>query len=97
MANDAKHNPVLGRLYVDNVLKPRRKLIEDAISRGMDRGELRADLDLEVAVDVVVAPFIYRKMLSHLAPHTHRHDDAAVVDAVLTGLSARAPVPGGQR
>lgn len=42
--------------------------------RGVDRGELAADIDLDTAVDTVFGPFWYRLLSPH-APLTARFAD----------------------
>jgi hypothetical protein len=34
------------------------------LRRGIERGELRADLDLELAVDLLLGPIYYRLLMS---------------------------------
>jgi hypothetical protein len=46
------------------VVGPIRDALREILRRGMDRGELREDLDLEFAVDVVHGTVVYRLLLS---------------------------------
>lgn len=43
----------------------RRAIVVAMLKRGIDRGELRADVDLEHAVDLVFGPFWYRLLVEH--------------------------------
>lgn len=62
-----------------------RALLEKAIARG----EVRADLDLEVALDLLYAPIFYRILIGH-APLDDAFADA-VVDHLLRGLRRPGP------
>ncbi|MBL1079218.1 TetR/AcrR family transcriptional regulator [Nocardia sp. 2] len=43
----------------------RRAVVADLLRRGLDRGELAADLDLDHAIDLVFGPFWYRLLTDH--------------------------------
>ena len=51
--------------FRENWLIPRRKDAKQIWQRGLDRGELRVDLDVEVAVDALYSPLFYRLLLKH--------------------------------
>jgi AcrR family transcriptional regulator len=55
LAGERAHNPELSELF-DPVSKARRKPLIRALARGVERGELPPDLDLELAADLVVGP-----------------------------------------
>ncbi|MCM3885523.1 TetR/AcrR family transcriptional regulator [Frankia sp. R82] len=65
-------------------VQSRRDVVAGLLIRGIDRGELDADLDLDHAVDLVFGPFWYRLLVGHVAL------DAAQarghVDRLLQGL-----------
>lgn len=68
------------RASLDEYVQFRRRPLRRILQRGIDRGELDADIvddDLDVLVDVLIAPFVYRRLLSH-APL-----DDAFVDRLL--------------
>ncbi len=59
----------------------------DAIAiwqRGVKRGELRADVDVEVAIDALYSPLFYRLLLKH-QPLTDKFVNE-LVDVVMNGL-----------
>lgn len=64
-----------------------RKLLQDA----MARWEIRARIDLEVALDLIYAPVFYRILVGH-APLNEPFVDA-VLDQLLKGLASKAPRP----
>ena len=55
LAGERTHNPELSELF-DPVSKQRRQPLLRALQRGVARGELPAELDLEHAADLVVGP-----------------------------------------
>ena len=66
-------------------MAPRRELIRAIWDRGVARGELRTDVDLEAAFDLVFAPLLYRLLIGH-APLDEAGGDA-IDDAVMRGLA----------
>jgi AcrR family transcriptional regulator len=87
---------LLGRAQVDADLgkavevgwfEPRRRLAGAIILRGMESGELRADLDVDIALDVIVGIFYQRIMGARFdLALTERYIDN-LLDAVLAGLA----------
>jgi AcrR family transcriptional regulator len=73
----------------------RREAMRRALRRGIDRGELRADTDLELALDLLSGPLLYRYLISGEAV-----DEGLARGAVGAVLRAFAPAqstanPGG--
>ena len=81
-----RDNPRLGDIYKERVLEPRRRLTRQILQRGVERGELRADVDLEVAIDLVVGPVVFRKLLGDLFPTNTEAYISVVVDHAVKGL-----------
>ncbi|MEA2486887.1 MAG: hypothetical protein QOF16_541, partial [Actinomycetota bacterium] len=61
---DMSVHPELAAVYKENVVEPRRALVLKILERGVARAELRDDLDLELVVDMLVGPLIYRRLIS---------------------------------
>ena len=55
LAGERAHNPALSEFY-DPVAKQRRQPLIRTLQRGVDRGEIPADVDLELLADIVVGP-----------------------------------------
>lgn len=55
LAGERTHNPELSELF-EPVSKGRRQPLVRAFERAIDRGEVEADLDVELAADLVVGP-----------------------------------------
>lgn len=90
MLSQAQSNSALWRRYHDTVVAARRAYLMRLLQRGIDNGEIRADLgdDLDLLTDLVVGPVLARATLRPDAPLP---DDLAtrVVDTLLTGLRPR--------
>ncbi|MEU6832005.1 TetR/AcrR family transcriptional regulator [Nocardia beijingensis] len=65
-------------------VQSRRKVMSDILSRGVARGELAADLDLDHATDLIFGPFWYRLLVAH-AP-LDPADAPAHITRLLAGL-----------
>ncbi|MEF9882587.1 TetR/AcrR family transcriptional regulator [Streptomyces sp. P9-A4] len=80
--------PKLWDAYHLTVIEPRRRLGLDAVRRGMERGEIRAGLDVEFVNDLLTGPLLLRTVIrpgSPLEPGLAER----VVDTVLEGLRPR--------
>jgi len=53
------------RCSLDDYMQTRRAPLRQLLERGLARGELAADTDLDVLIDVILGPFAYRKLLAH--------------------------------
>jgi AcrR family transcriptional regulator len=77
----------LGRLYGERVIGPRRAAFAAALARGIERGELSRDIDVELAIDLLVGALLLRRFTARL-----KRTDASLperaVDMVLGGLRA---------
>ena len=64
MLAEVAHDAELRELFYAALVQPRREVIEAVLRRGIERGELRADIDLDLAVDLITGPMIYRIIIS---------------------------------
>ena len=60
LAGDAEMITRLGERY----LRPRREATADILYRAIAAGELRADIDVELAIDMMVGPLVYRWLVT---------------------------------
>jgi AcrR family transcriptional regulator len=56
--------PELAHAVRDGFLAGRRAALTEVLRRGVERGDLRADLDLELALDVLGGPLFYRLLIT---------------------------------
>ncbi|TGB05972.1 TetR/AcrR family transcriptional regulator [Streptomyces sp. MZ04] len=80
-----KSLPKLWDAYHVTVIEPQRRVVLGVLRRGVENGELRADIDVELANDLFVGPMLVRTVLRSDAP---LDEDLAerMVDTVLEGL-----------
>jgi AcrR family transcriptional regulator len=64
LVSDLQHDPDLAEGFHRDVVPARRQAMVAALERGRDRGEIRADADLELAVDALHGAVFYRLLLS---------------------------------
>jgi AcrR family transcriptional regulator len=62
---DAQSQPDVAELLRREWLAPRRAVVAELLAAGAERGELRADLDVEIAIDQAFAFVYYRLLLGH--------------------------------
>lgn len=82
-----RSEPALIELFRSAIIRPRMQIGVDIVSRGIERGEIRPDIAVDVAIQLIAGSFFAR----HLAG---RPDDDAwlesVFDVVWRGLAAGA-------
>jgi AcrR family transcriptional regulator len=67
---DGIRNPELGAVYAAFV-RQRRATTQALLRAAVERGELRADVDLEVATDAIGGAIFYRHLITHLPIDEH--------------------------
>jgi AcrR family transcriptional regulator len=91
LAAELSRNPEMAAVFREGFVRPRRAAVRTVIERGIARGEIREDLDVEVVVDMAVAPMYYRRLFSGM-PITVALAES-VVDTLLAGALAAATHP----
>ena len=86
---EGQTDPELAEALRSRWLSVRRAEAKEILELGIERGELRDDLDPKVAVDVLYGPIYYRMLVGH-APLDDVFADA-LADHVFAGLVARDP------
>jgi AcrR family transcriptional regulator len=81
--------PELQEAFMRRVAEPRRRVVADAIERGVERGEVRADVDAQLLTDVLVGVTVYRSMMTaRHPPEIRREELERVIDMVFEGVAA---------
>ncbi|MCH6171493.1 TetR/AcrR family transcriptional regulator [Pseudonocardia alaniniphila] len=85
IVGEAQFDPQIAAELNDRLIGPRRQLGRTILARGIARGELRADIDPESAIDLIFGAAIYRLV----AGHAPMGDDVAdsIVDLAIRGLA----------
>jgi AcrR family transcriptional regulator len=87
---EAQTDPEFAKLYREHFVQPRRDATRPLLLRAIDRGEISADTNLEVTLDLLYGP-IYHRLLHGHAPLNDRFVQQ-VIDAVIAAV--RSPSTG---
>ena len=85
---DLANDPELAETYVSQYLAPRRATVWQVFQRGVDRGEMEADVDFAFAYDLLVGPLFMRAVVWGQPLGPEAAEDTA--DAVIAAFGARA-------
>ncbi len=85
LIGEAQFDPQIGKELREHLVGSRRELVRAILDRGIARGELRSDVDSEVAIDLIFGPAMYRLVSGHAALDRNAAD--AIVDAAMRGLA----------
>ena len=81
---EERRNPQLFELFCERIIRPRRDDAIMVLQRGVDRGEIRADVDLEVVVHALVGSIYARHILG--TPESRKRIEETV-DTIWSGLA----------
>lgn len=79
------HDPRLIELFRERMVIPRRGIVREAIERGIERGQIRADVDTERILDLLLGA-LFSAVLAEGRPGTSW--SRATVDALWPALAA---------
>lgn len=82
----AQNDPEVAEAFRRVWVKPRRGDAKDLLQRHQERGQLRADADLESVIDLMYGPLYYRTLAGHGAVTAEYAD--AIAELALDGLRA---------
>jgi AcrR family transcriptional regulator len=80
----AQTDQAFAELYRERFLEPRRVATRAIFQRAIERGEIPADSDLDVALDLVYGPLFHRLLQGH-ATLDERFGEK-IIETVVTGL-----------
>jgi AcrR family transcriptional regulator len=80
-----QRRPELARTIREGFLTGRRDALREVLTRGIARGDLAADLDMELALDVLGGPLFYRLLITG-GPIDHELAEG-VADLVMRGFA----------
>jgi AcrR family transcriptional regulator len=81
--------PGLARAVRDGFLSGRRAALAEVLRRGIERGDLRPELDVELALDVLGGPLFYRLLIT--GGRIDEQLAEGVTDLILRGFAADDP------
>jgi AcrR family transcriptional regulator len=82
----AQSDPQFAETYTTRFIEPRRDLARVAFLRAIERDEIPADTDIDVALDLLYGPFYHRMLNGHAA--LTDHFAGTVVAYVVAGVTA---------
>jgi tetracycline repressor-like protein len=91
---EAMEDPDLHAEIVERAVLPLRSMLAEIVERGIERGELRDDLDVEALVDVLHAVPVYKILMSGGAMGSVTDLPERVVPMLLAGVSSSSAAPG---
>ena len=86
MAGEMVSNPELAKVYKDKVIGHRRSVVRQVIALGIDREELRDDLDVDLVIDMLVGPLLYRALIKRAAPAETKRLGSDLIDTLMRGI-----------
>jgi AcrR family transcriptional regulator len=87
LVGEGQSDPLVAQELRKHLVAPRRALMQTIWDRGVARGELRADVDRDAAIDLLIGPVLYRLLLGH-APLDDASADT-LVEAAMRGFALR--------
>jgi AcrR family transcriptional regulator len=88
---EGQRDPNTMAAFIEGYARPRREEAKAILSAGVERGELRAEIDLEATLDALYGPIYYR-LLVPLAPLDPKWAEA-MARHVFFGLLTTRPAP----
>jgi AcrR family transcriptional regulator len=88
LIGQAQTDPILAETLRTQWIQPRRDASAAVFQRAIDRGQLRADIDVQAAMDQLYGPVYFRLMLRHLPL-----EDGLPENLVYTLLDGARPRP----
>lgn len=86
---EGQSDPSFLDLFRERFLKSRRGDIRIIWQRGVARGEIRSDIDSEIALDLIYGPVMYRLLVGHNP--LNAREAKALVSAVFSGIRKTTP------
>jgi AcrR family transcriptional regulator len=86
LVSELPSNSALAQRFRRRLLDLRRDELRNVLERGIARGELHGEVDMEAAADLLIGPVYYRLLLAGQQPGAHYPE--RIVDAFLRSATA---------
>ena len=86
---DCAGDEELRAAFMTTLLDPPRAAVRETLARAHARGDLRVDIDLELALDLIASLIHYRALFGH--PPTSNVEVERAVEALLRGIASDYP------
>lgn len=70
LIGEAQHDPEMARTFHKRYLDPQRRREREMLRRGIESGELSAELDIDATLDALTGPILYRALTGTSIPRT---------------------------
>jgi AcrR family transcriptional regulator len=87
LLGEAQFDPELAEAFRERWIMPRRQLAREVLEEAIQQGDLRDDIDIETAIDMLYAPIYYRLQIE-TGPISEKYVDG-VFGQVMAGLRSR--------
>jgi AcrR family transcriptional regulator len=84
---EAADDPDLFAVMQQVLVEPRREVLRTILRRAVERGEMREDVDPEVAIDLLIGPFIYAVLVTGADLQAVAERVRPVLNAALASLA----------
>ena len=84
---EAADDPDLFAVMQQVLVEPRREVLRTILRRAVERGEMREDVDPEVAIDLLIGPFIYAVLVTGADLQAVAERVQPVLNAALASLA----------
>jgi AcrR family transcriptional regulator len=68
LIGEAQHDEKVAQKLTERYLDPRRERERGPLERGIESGELRAELEIDAALDALCGPIVYRALIGRRVP-----------------------------
>ncbi len=85
LAADGSERPEHYREFRDRIVRPRQRVVLDVLRRGVDEGLIRPDVDLQLVLDLLIAPIVAAMMTHRPTPTPEQVE--FTLDTVLRGIA----------
>jgi AcrR family transcriptional regulator len=89
LLSEVAGNRELHAIFSAHLVEPRRRALRTVLERARARGEVRDDVDLEVAIDLLVGPIIYRFIVAGGDVQAALELAPKALEAAVAGLAPR--------
>jgi len=86
---EVAHIPELQAIFYEALVQPRRDTLEAILRRAVERGEIRPDSDVELAIDMLAGPMIYKLIITGGDLEQVATMPARVLELAMDGLRPR--------
>jgi len=86
LMSESVDEPELHAIFYANLVEPRRRALRTVLERARDRGEVRDNADLELLVDALAGPVVYRLIISGGDTGGLEDMSARLLEMVLAGV-----------